>query len=46
MQKENNSILNNVVDEILLNELQNVQAMREETKLLYSDYNEKNLNQV
>ena len=42
----NNTIVNNVVDEIILNETQKVSAAREAPSFLESDYDEKCLYQV
>ena len=46
MQQENNSIFNNAVDEILLNETQKLSAVREVPEFLVSDYDENDLYQV
>ena len=43
---ENNSIFNNVVDEILLNETQKVSVAREAPELLDSDCDENDIYQV
>ena len=43
---ENNSIVNNKVDEILMTENQKISAAREAPEVLDSDYDEKNLYQV
>ena len=45
-QQENNSIINNLVDEILLNETKKLIALREAPEFLDSDYDENNQYQV
>ena len=46
MDQENNTIVNNVVDEILLNETKKVSAAREAPGFLDSDCDENELYQV
>ena len=45
-QQENNSIVDNVVDEILLHEPQKVSAMRKAPEFFDSDYDENDIYQV
>ena len=45
-QQKHNSIVNNVVDEILLHETQKVSAAREAPEFLDSDYDENDIYQV